>query len=79
MIHLVKYNESSLRLVWADFDVKNNVEYPIFKIRSWWSARCAQSDSFFVPNSCLSGTLKLVRRFASNAPYEIINDQVCVF
>jgi len=60
----VKYTANSLRFVWRDLDVRTDEEYSVFKIRSYWTARCHSSDSLLLPNSCLSGTLKLVRRLS---------------
>lgn len=51
-----------VRLVWDDFDVQQNVEYPMFKIHSWSIGQCEMTNSLIASNSCLSGTIKLVRR-----------------
>lgn len=59
----VIYNESELRLVWKQFEAYPG-EYPIFKIRYWFTALCDEWENPIPENSCLSGTLKLVRRLS---------------
>ncbi|KAH9389403.1 hypothetical protein TYRP_023349, partial [Tyrophagus putrescentiae] len=59
----IKYSPNELQFSWGDFDVKDNVEYPMFKIRSWFTARCEKKDQLLT-NSCLSGTIKIVRRLS---------------
>jgi len=59
----VIYNNSEVRLVWKHFEAFPG-DYPIFKIRHWYTALCEKEENPILENSCLSGTLKLVRRLS---------------
>lgn len=57
------YNQSEIRLVWNKFEAYPG-EYPLFKIRYWYTAECERWENPIPENFCISGTLKLVRRLS---------------
>lgn len=59
----VIYNKSEIILVWNDFEAYPSY-YPIFKIRHMWTADCENWENPLPENSCIVGTLKLVRRLS---------------
>ena len=64
LTYTVIYNQTQLRLVWNRFEA-STAEYPRFKIRFWYtSTECELWENPIPENSCITGTLKLVRRLS---------------
>ena len=57
------YSSTDIQLVWKKFEAKSQ-DYPLFKIAYWYTAKCEAWENPSPQNSCLRGTLKLVRRLS---------------
>ena len=57
------YNSSEIRLRWREFESFHG-DYPMFRISYWYTSDCWTNENPIPENSCIRGTLKLVRRLS---------------